>query len=73
MEVSGKYHGLSALSPSKILLQNQKCFRPDITTFRLSVYWTKEDSQCTYNVILRGDRVTTVAVEKEYLLHVLSV
>ena len=73
MEVSGKYHGLPALSSSKIVLQNQNCFRPDITNFRLSAYWTKQDRQCTYNVILRGDIVTTVQVEKLYLLHVLSV
>jgi hypothetical protein len=29
--------------------------------------------QCTYNVTLRSVRVTTVAVEKQQVLHILSV
>jgi hypothetical protein len=29
--------------------------------------------QCTYNVTLRGIHVTTVAVEKQYILHILRV
>jgi len=29
--------------------------------------------QCTYNVILRHIRATIVAVEKQYVLHILSI
>jgi hypothetical protein len=32
----------------------------------------KEDRQCTYNVTLRSVRVTTVAVENQYVLHIMS-
>jgi len=32
-----------------------------------------QDRQCTYNVTLRRVRVTTVAVEKQQVLHILSV
>jgi hypothetical protein len=32
-----------------------------------------QDRQCTYTVTLRRVRVTTVAVEKHYVLHILSV
>ena len=34
---------------------------------------TKQDRQCTYNVTLRRVRATTVAVEKQQMLHKLSV
>ena len=73
MKVSGKLHGLPALSPSTVVLQNQHCFRPNITNFRLSAYWTKTERQFAYNVILRGDRVTKVTMAKQYLLHILIV
>jgi hypothetical protein len=33
----------------------------------------KQGSKCTYNVILKRFPVTTVAVEKQYVLHILSV
>ena len=33
----------------------------------------KEDRQCTYDVTLRRVRATIVAVEKQYVLHILSV
>jgi hypothetical protein len=33
----------------------------------------KKDRQCTYNVILRRVRVANVAVEKQYVLHILRV
>ena len=32
-----------------------------------------QDRQCTYNVTLRRFRATIVAVEKQYVLHILSV
>jgi hypothetical protein len=32
-----------------------------------------QDRQCTYNVTLRHVRETIVAVEKQWLLHILSV
>jgi hypothetical protein len=32
-----------------------------------------QDKQCTYNVILRRVRATTVAEEKQYVLYILSV
>jgi hypothetical protein len=36
-------------------------------------YQKLQDGQCTYNVILRRVRVAIVAVEKQYVLHILSV
>ena len=33
----------------------------------------KQDRKCTRNVVVRRVRVTTVAVEKQYLLHIHSV
>jgi len=33
----------------------------------------KEDRQCTYNITLRRVRATNVAVEKQWVLHSLSV
>jgi len=33
----------------------------------------KQDRHCTYNVTLRRSRVTIVAVEKQWILHILSV
>jgi hypothetical protein len=33
----------------------------------------KQDRQCTYNGTLRHVRVTTAAMEKQYVLHILSV
>jgi hypothetical protein len=33
----------------------------------------KEDRQCTYDVTMRRVRVTFVAVEKQYVLHILGV
>jgi hypothetical protein len=33
----------------------------------------KQDRKCTYNVTLKRVRVTTVAVENKYILHILSV
>ena len=35
-------------------------------------YWLK-DKQCTYNVILRLVRATVFRVEKQYVLHIVSV
>jgi len=39
----------------------------------LSCSETRQDRQCTYNVTFRGVRATTVAVEKQSVLHNLSV
>ena len=36
-------------------------------------YITEQDGQCTSNVTLRRVRATFVAVEKQYLLHIVSV
>ena len=45
-----------------------------VTLFEISYcLFNKHDRQCTYNLTLRGVRVTTVAEEKQYVLHVLSV
>ena len=39
----------------------------------LSSIECKEEGQCTFNVTLRGVSATIVVVEKEQVLHVLSV
>jgi len=33
----------------------------------------QQDRQCTYNVTLRRVRTTIIAMEKQYVLHILSV
>jgi hypothetical protein len=35
--------------------------------------WMEQDSQCTYNVQLRWVSLTVVALEKQWILHILSV
>ena len=36
-------------------------------------YYLRQGSQCTYNVTLKRFRTTIVAVEKQYVLHIVSV
>ena len=38
-----------------------------------TITWLKQDGQCTYNVTLRRVRATIIVVEKQWILHVLSV
>jgi len=38
-----------------------------------NVFLNKQDRQCVYNVTLRCVRATIVAVEKQYVLQVVSV
>ena len=43
------------------------------TEYTQSLLITEQDSQCTYNLTLKRVHVTNVAVEKQRVLHILSV
>ena len=50
------------------------CVVTDVNKFDLRLATNdKKDRQCTYNVTLRRLRVTIVAVEKQYVFHMLIV
>lgn len=38
----------------------------------VKLYRIKQEGQCTYNVTMRRARVTTVAMEKQYVLNIMN-
>ena len=58
------------------LLLMEKCNTCPSTCVTVVVFcgtMIEQDRQCTYNITLRHVCVTIVAVEKQYILHILSV
>jgi len=74
LNISSKTLILTATDRATIRATQLTANRNSRDKFQRQAYWSDTpDEQFTYKATLRCDLVTTVTVEKQYVLHILSV